>query len=211
MAKNIKRFKMNLRKKFRTYRENLDKEKKQFMDEKILQKISILNVYKSSCIVFTYVSKDIEVDTYKLMEKSWADGKKVAVPRCKPETKEMDFYIINSFDDLEKATFGLLEPITSKCEKVTDFSEGVCIVPGFCFDNMGFRLGYGHGYYDRFLQNFKGTTIGICYVGSILPKLPHGRFDKPVDILLTDRYIKEIKSKKRFLKRGSHYEKIRKN
>ncbi len=211
MAKNIKLFKMKLRSKFRTYRENLDIEKKQLMDEKILKKILILNAYKLSGFVFTYVSKDIEVDTYELIKQCWKDNKKVAVPKCKPDTKAMDFYIINSFNDLEKATFGLLEPITSKCEKPTGFSNSICIVPGFCFDNEGFRLGYGHGFYDRFLQNFQGTTIGVCYSDSIIAKLPHGRFDRPVDILLTDRYIKEINNKKRFLKRGSHYEKFRKN
>ncbi len=211
MPPNIKLFKIKLRKKWRTYRENLDAEKKQSMDEKILRKILILNAYKFSDFVFTYVSKDIEVDTYEFIKQCWRENKKVAVPKCKPETKAMDFYIINSFDNLEKSTFGLLEPIPSKCEKVTDFSKGICIVPGFCFDNEGFRLGYGHGFYDRFLQNFQGTVIGICYSDSIVRKLPHGRFDKPVDILLTDRYIKEINSKKRFFKRGNRYEKIHKN
>lgn len=213
MIKNIKIFKMTLRSKYRGYRETLDKEKKRLMDEKILKKIMILNVYKYADIVFTYVSKDIEVDTYRLMEESWQNGKKVAVPKCKPEAKAMDFYIIKSFDDLEKCTFGLLEPIASRCEKITDFSSrNVCIVPGFCFDNEGFRLGYGYGYYDRFLQNFKGTAVGICYSDSIIRRLPHGRFDRPIDILLTDTYIKEINDKKRSLKkRGDHYEKIYKN
>lgn len=203
MIRNIKLFKKNLRTKFRALRENLDKDKKQLMDEKILKNISILNIYKSSRVVFTYVSKNIEVDTHSLMEKCWKNNKKVAVPKCIPETRSMEFYIVNSFEDLEKSTFGLMEPITEKCEKVTDFSEGLCVVPGFCFDNEGFRLGYGYGYYDRFLQNFKGSTLGICYANCIIPKLPHGRFDRPVDILLTDRYIKEInnKTKRLFKKR----------
>lgn len=195
MVKNIKLFKMKLRSKFRKYRETLDKNKKKIMDEKILKNILILNAYKFANIVFTYVSKDIEVDTYEIMKKCWEDGKKVAVPKCRPQNKSMDFYIINSFDDLEKSTFGLLEPIPTKCEKVKDFSKGLCIVPGFCFDKQGFRLGYGYGYYDRFLQNFGGLILGICYEECITYKLPHGKFDKPVDILLTDRYIKEIKNK----------------
>lgn len=194
MTGNIKLFKMKLRSKFRAYRENLNKDEKQIMDEKILRNISILNIYKFSRVVLTYVSKDIEVDTYKLMKKCWKDGKKVAVPKCRPETKKMDFYIINSFEDLEKSTFGLLEPITEKCEKVTDFSKGMCVVPGFCFDQQGFRLGYGYGYYDRFLQHFEGSVLGICYSESITYRLPHGKFDKPVDILLTDKYIKEIRN-----------------
>ena len=187
MIRNIKLFKTKLRAKFRAYRESLDKNKKQLMDEKILKKILFLSAYKLSGIIFTYVSKDIEVDTYKLMEKCWEDGKKVAVPKCVTKNKSMHFYIINSFGDLEKSTFGLLEPVVSKCERVTDFSQGLCIVPGF---------------YDRFLQKFKGSTLGICYSESIVTKLPHGRFDRPVDILLTDGYIKEVNHLNRFSKRG---------
>ena len=100
--------------------------------------------------------------------------------------------IAEAFDELEKGTFGLLEPNESKCEEVRDFSEGLCIVPGFAFDFNAYRLGYGYGYYDRFLQHFGGTTVGICYSNCITPKLPHGRYDKPVDIIVTNSYIKEI-------------------
>ena len=173
MIRNIKLYKTKLRQKYRSIRERMPKDKKSVMDEKILSKICILNAYKKSDTVFTYVSKEIEVDT---------------------------------FDDLEKATFGLLEPIREKCQKVKDYSSGLCIVPGFCFDYKGYRLGYGYGYYDRFLQNFGGTTLGICYSNCIIPQLPHGRFDKHVDILLNDRYIKEIKREKKheIIKKRKH-------
>lgn len=191
--RNIKLYKTKLRTKYRTRRENMDPEKKEFLDNKILKNISILSVYKKARIVFTYYSKDIEVNTQKLIKKCWADGKTVAIPACTKETRQMDFYVIKSFDDIEKGTFGLMEPIKEKCEMVTDLSEGICIVPGFCFDNKGYRLGYGYGYYDRFLQRFHGETIGICYTDGIRSHLFHGNFDRPVDLLLTDSFIKEIK------------------
>ena len=184
---------MELRAKYRKIRENLKPEYKKIMDIKILKKILFLKKYKDASVVFTYFSKDIEVDTHKLIMHCWKDKKKVAVPACEKETRKMKFYYINSFNDLEKRTFGLLEPIESKCEEVTDFSEGICIVQGFCFDHASYRLGYGCGYYDRFLQNFGGTTIGVCYSNCIVPRLPHGRFDKPVDIVITNSYVKEIK------------------
>ena len=188
---------MRLRQKYRTLRENMKKDEKQIMDKKILDKVSILNKYKESETVFTYVSKEIEVDTWGLITKCLSENKKVAVPACIKENRTMDFYFINSKNDLEKGMFGLLEPIKEKCEKVNDFSEGLCIVPGFCFDYKGYRLGYGYGYYDRFLQRFGGTTVGICYSKYIIPQLPHGKFDRPVDILITDQYIKEIQSTKK--------------
>jgi 5-formyltetrahydrofolate cyclo-ligase len=172
----------------------MKKDEKQAMDRKILDKISILKKYKESKVIFTYISKEIEVDTSELIKKCLSENKKVAVPACNKNDRTMDFYFITSRDDLEKGTFGLWEPIKEKCERVTDFSEGLCIVPGFCFDYKGYRLGYGYGYYDRFLQHFGGTTVGLCYSKYITPQLPHGKFDRPVDVLITDQYIKEIHS-----------------
>lgn len=206
MIKNIKLYKIKLRQKYRSIREKMNKTKKLEMDKKILDKICILSAYKNNNTIFTYVSKEIEVDTIEFIKKCKQDGKKVAVPACNSQNRTMNFYYINSFDDLEKATFGLLEPIREKCELVTDFSEGLCIVPGFCFDYKGYRLGYGYGYYDRFLQHFGGITLGICYSNCITPQLPHGKFDKHVDILLNDKYIKEIKREKKYenFKKGNH-------
>ncbi len=194
MIKNIKLFKTRLRQKYRMFRENMKKDEKQNMNKKILDKILILKKYKESETVFTYVSKEIEVDTSELIVKCLKENKKIAVPACNTEDRTMDFYFIKSQNDLKKGAFGLWEPIREKCEKATDFSEGMCIVPGFCFDYKGYRLGYGYGYYDRFLQYFGGTTIGICYSKFITPQLPHGKFDRPVDVLITDQYIKQIHS-----------------
>ena len=194
MRKNKKQFKIHLRKKYRSIRENMDLKIKKIWDSKILKKITILNKYKTCKILLTYISKDIEVDTIEIIKRAWQDGKKVAVPACDKETLKMNFYEINSLEDLEKGTFGLLEPKKEICKKVEDPEDAVCIIPGFSFDQEGFRLGYGYGYYDRFLQNFKGTKIGICYNNCISAKLPHGRFDCSVDILITNAFIKEINS-----------------
>ncbi len=192
IIKNIKLFKIDLRKKYRSIRENMPADVKKAMDKKILNNFIFLSKYKESKMVFTYVSKDIEVDTFGIMQKCWEDGKTVAVPRCDTKNRAMDFYIIKSMNDLQSGTFGVLEPITSQCEKATDFSEGICIVPGFCFDTEGYRLGYGHGYYDRFLPKIKDTTVGFCYSNCLRNKLPHGKFDRSVDILITDKYIRQF-------------------
>ena len=192
MKGNMKLYKIKLREKYRQIRENLKPFYQKIMDEKILKKLTSLRKYKNSDVVFTYISKSIEVDTYGIIRKCWKDGKKVAAPACDKETRTMKFYFINSFDDLEKGTFGLLEPNEEKCKEVRDFSSGLCIVPGFAFDFKAYRLGYGYGYYDRFLQHFGGTTVGICYSNCITQNLPHGRYDKPVDIVVTNSYIKEF-------------------
>ncbi|MBR0423088.1 MAG: 5-formyltetrahydrofolate cyclo-ligase [Clostridia bacterium] len=194
MRKNMKEFKIYLRKKYRSIRENMDLKIKKIWDSKILKKVTILSRYKNCNTILTYISKDIEVDTLEIINKAWEDGKKVAVPACDKETMKMNFYEINSMDDLEKGTFGLLEPKKDICKKIEETQGTLCFVPGFSFDQEGFRLGYGYGYYDRFLQNFKGTKIGICYNNCITNKLPHGRYDCSVDILITNAFIKEIHS-----------------
>ncbi|MDD5953295.1 MAG: 5-formyltetrahydrofolate cyclo-ligase [Oscillospiraceae bacterium] len=189
---NIKEIKTSLRKKYRSYREALPTGKKNVFDASIKHNLLKLNEYKENDILFLYVSKEIEVDTYGIMAQCWQDGKTVAVPRCVPGTRDMEFYRIRQREDLEEGTFGVMEPIVSQCEKITDFSHGLCVVPGLCFDAKGFRLGYGKGYYDRFLSGFQGSTAGICYAECVQWNLPHGYFDRPVDVLVTENYIRRI-------------------
>ena len=143
--------------------------------------------------LFIYVSKPIEVDTLAVINAALANHKRVAVPRCVPDTFEMEIYYITTLSDLEKGTFGVLEPIVDKCERVGDsYGRALCVVPGLSFDAQGYRLGYGKGYYDRYLAQFRGITVGICYLGCIQWNLPHGYYDRPVDILITEKYVRRI-------------------
>jgi 5-formyltetrahydrofolate cyclo-ligase len=191
-VKNIREVKKNLRARYRKFREHMDPEQKLAKDCSIQSRLLALAEYSRADTLFTYVSKPIEVDTISLIKAAFANHKRVAVPRCVPETRGMEFYYIQSLDDLEKGTFGVLEPVPSKCQLVTDYSKGLCIVPGLCFDAQGYRLGYGKGYYDRFLADFKGDTVGICYAGCVQWNLPHGYYDKPVDLLITEKYNRRI-------------------
>lgn len=188
--KDVRSTKNNLREIFRKKRLSFTPTQKAEYDEMIFQRLCRLYQYKNASVVLCYVSKSIEVDTIKFINQALSDGKRVAVPRCIDGTRKMDFYFINSLDDLEKGSFGVYEPKTDVCTKLTDFSSGLCVVPGMSFDTGGYRLGYGKGYYDRFLSGFEGETVGICYSCCIKWNLPRGRFDKPVDILLTEKYIR---------------------
>jgi 5-formyltetrahydrofolate cyclo-ligase len=191
-VKNIKEVKINLRARYRRFREHMNPEQKIELDSTIQSRFLALSEYAGADTIFTYVSKPIEVDTIALIEAALANQKLVAVPRCVPETYDMKFYYITSLDDLERGHFGVLEPIPSKCRLTTDYSKGLCIVPGLSFDAQGYRLGYGKGYYDRFLAEFRGDTVGICYAGCVEWILPHGYYDKPVDLLITEKYIRRM-------------------
>ncbi len=188
----IKAEKTELRKTFGLSRAKLDREKKLDYDAEIQSRVLALREYIDTDIVFTYVSLDTEASTIGLIYAAWANGKRVAVPRCDPKTTQMEFYIINSFDDLETGQYNIPEPIAERCEKVTDFSHGLCVVPGLSFDAEGYRLGYGRGYYDRFLKQFRGTSVGLCYSSYVKFKLPRSEYDMPVDIISTERYLRRV-------------------
>lgn len=188
---DIRNIKNELRIQSKNIRRNLNKNKKLSMDYAIHNKFLSLNIYNRENILFTYLSKEIEVDTFNIIKSARLSNKKIAVPKCITETCDMEFYFIESLSDLAPGAFNVLEPIPSKCEIVKDFSRGICIVPGLCFDSQGFRLGYGKGYYDRFLSRFKGITVGLCYSCCTHLKFPHGKYDKQVNILITDKYIRQ--------------------
>ncbi len=188
---DIREYKRKLREKNKEIRNNLIPQDKQELDNKIFKKLISLKSYKNAKMLVTFVSTSIEVDTHRLIEHSLRQGKIVVVPKCIDGTREMDFYRIKSMSDLEVATFKVLEPIVDRCQKITNFKNSICIVPGLIFDMKGNRLGYGKGYYDRFLKNYRNTTLGVCYSFCTINKLFVGRFDKPVDFLITDKYIKK--------------------
>ena len=192
VKRNIKELKIGLRRQYRAFRENLDPVRKAEMDAAILRRVQKLSVYRRNSVLLTYVSKPIEVDTLHLIQDAIAQHKRVAVPRCVPGTREMEFYFIRSLAELSPGMFGVLEPSPEKSRKLGDLRHGLCIVPGLCFDAQGYRLGYGKGYYDRFLSRFEGQTVGICYKGCVPWNLPHGYFDRPVDLLVTEEYVRKI-------------------
>ena len=194
MKNSIKYTKDELRKKYKILRINMPEDERSLYDRKIFENLTSLYQYKNAKTILTYISIDIEVATRSLIKKAVDDGKNIAVPKCTDDFG-MDFYFINSFDDLETSTFGLLEPRTDICRKVKNYKDCLCIVPGMSFDVSGYRIGYGKGYYDRFLSEFMGTTAGLCYSNCVQWKLPRGFYDKPVDIIVTDRYFRKCSSR----------------
>lgn len=189
---DIRELKNRIRDESKLFRENLSVDKKLRLDQKIANKLLNLWYFRERELILTYVSNQIEIDTSFIINKSLEQGKKVAVPRCINGTSNMDFYIIETFEELSAGSFGILEPADCIGKKVLDYESGLCIVPALSFDENGFRLGFGKGYYDRFLSNVNVNTVGLCYDDCIYEKLPHGRYDKKVDMIVTESRIIEI-------------------
>lgn len=186
---DIREYKKALREKYKELRRQMPTEEKSCRDTEILDRVLSSDAYKKANIVLTYVSTDIEVDTSELIKKAIEDKKRVAVPRCVSGTRDMDFYFIKSTDDLEKGTFSVMEPVPSKCVKAYAYETALCIIPGLSFDMKGYRLGYGKGYYDRFLSAHpKLIKMGICYCSCTVSELIHGRYDVCADLIVTEKY-----------------------
>ena len=187
---DIRPLKTALRQKYRTIRLQMPTDVRATADERIADRVRSLRQYQSCSMLLTYVSTDIEVDTLHIIDTALQDGKTVAVPRCVDGTRLMEFYRILSIDELHAGSFGVREPAADPDRLISDFSSSMCIVPAFSYDWRGYRLGYGKGYYDRFLANYSGDIIGICYSNCVQRSLPHGRYDRRVKLLVTEKYIR---------------------
>ena len=165
---------------------------KSLADRKIAEYFINSPFFNNFDIYLCFVSVGSEVDTSVIIDKLLSVGKKVAVPNCKDGT--MDFYLINSTDDLIDGAYGIPTADIEKASKITDFSRSFCIVPALSFDKNGCRLGYGGGYYDRFLCDKSIDTLGLCFEDCISEKLPAEKHDIKINSVLTEigfRYLKE--------------------
>lgn len=186
---DIRGYKQDLRSRSKERRRSMPKAEKQALDLAIAENVRRLKEYRPSKTILIYMSTPIEVDTIQIIKNAWEDGKRVAVPRCIPETRNMEFHYIDNLDCLSVGSFSVLEPDPS-LPIVTDFSGCLMIVPGMHFDMKGYRIGYGKGYYDRYMVRFAGISAGICYSSELKPFLYHGKYDRHVDIVVTDKRIK---------------------
>lgn len=177
--------KAELRKHYKYIRVKMSDQDKKEKDFRIFENFIGLDEYKKSKEILVYVSSSIEVDTRMIIDKCWIDGKAVLAPRCVPDSNEMSFYEIKSFDDLKQGAFGIYEP-NQGCRSYESFEHPCCIVPGLAYDKAGYRLGFGKGFYDRFLSHFNGKQIGVCYSNCICDSLPNEKYDIAVDIVVTD-------------------------
>lgn len=101
----------------------------------------------------------------------------------------MTYHLVNSVDELLPGAYKIPEPHARKPEYKDD-GKALCLVPALVYDTDGYRLGYGKGYYDRYLTNFSGSTAGVIYSDFICDRVPRGRFDLAVEILVTEKGVR---------------------
>ena len=179
--------KQRLREERLAVREALSEQERSVLDDLITQKLLATSEYAEASTVLTYVSVSSEVSTRMFIERALRDGKAVAVPRCLPGHC-LEFVAIASLEQLVAAPFNLLEP-AKELPAVTEDQKNnsICIVPALLVDTKGYRLGYGAGFYDRFLSTYPGKKICLAYQQNLSQTmLPHTAFDVAVDVVITE-------------------------
>lgn len=139
--------------------------------------------------IFLYFPIGSEVATQTIFEESIKRGKKVAFPKCIDVNGNMKFCFVNSFDELKEGMYGIYEPDLYVSDTAIPKSDSLIIVPALAFDIEGYRLGYGKGYYDKYLSGYPCKTAGLAFDECVCHKLPHEIFDKKIDFLFTDKEI----------------------
>ncbi len=186
----IKEEKALLRRSCARRRDGIDPMERQARDEKIVAFCQSLAVFRYAEKVLCYHPIRSEVDMSFLMEAALAAGKEVYLPLVhKEEEGKMTFHRILSFDDLEKGSFGVMEPKATLPLWQEDARSAVCFIPALAYAKDGYRLGYGKGYYDRFLSHFSGSKVGLTYSELFLACVPHNRFDCRADLVVTEKGV----------------------
>jgi 5-formyltetrahydrofolate cyclo-ligase len=182
--------KAEIREKCRILRAAIKAPEKERMDALIFENLVSLPEFSACSLLLTYVSVGDEPDTRAIIDFALKSGRAVAVPRCLTGRDELEFYIIDKLDSLKCGKSGLYEPEPDAYKRIEKTAGGLCLLPGLCFDKNGGRLGYGRGYYDRFLDGFCGVAAGLCLSPLLSGEnLPCGPFDRPVELIVTDKGI----------------------
>ena len=160
----------------------ISQEQKQFIDQALTEQLLQHPFYQEAKVIATYLSFPHEFQTQELIEQALKDGKKVLIPKTYPKGR-MNFVVYDP-QQLVKTSFGLLEP-QGDLEVVDASQIDLIHVPGLAFTREGYRIGYGGGYYDRYLKHFTGHTLSTVYPCQIRDFIPEDH-DIPVQEVLID-------------------------
>ena len=189
---NIDIRKTERRRELKKARAALPDETRNQMDAAIAQRVMALPEYESADLVLPYLSFGAEIDTRAIIRDAWSRGKTVALPRCVEGTRLMRWYRVDSFDGLVTSRFGVDEPAEDPQLLVdpNDAAHALALVPGLEFDRLGYRLGYGGGFYDTFLSEFSGASVGLCRAPFLRDEpIERGEYDLAAGIVVTDEQV----------------------
>lgn len=180
--------KNELRQKYRALRDSFGEEFIERASKLACENLADCKEFIDADMVLLYYPIKNEISPKPIFELCLKMGKTVAFPVCQNDSSALLFKKISSLDSLTRSSFGLLEPNES-CETVNPSEKTFCIVPALAFSRDGHRLGYGKGFYDRFLANFKGKSAGFSYSALVCDTFPHDEHDIPLNMIVTESEV----------------------
>ena len=173
--------KKELRRSIRERKRAMTEEEIVSRSEKLGELFLSSEAYKKAKTIYGYLPYNQEVRTVPMLEQALKDGKRVAVPKCYGD--EMKFIFMDDLSKVEKGYAGIPEPIAD--DPVADDTTALVLMPGMAFDPQGHRIGYGGGFYDKFLAAEPNhPTLALCYEFQMLPQLETEAHDIPVDYVI---------------------------
>lgn len=156
----------------------------------IVRHLKEVREIREAYTLMVFLNFGSEVLTDELILWGWDAGKRIVVPLCHPESREMTPCLLGGFNELETGNYGIREP-RADLRRVAPFEEiDAVLVPAVAFDRRGYRVGYGGGYYDRFLPKVpRAAQIGAVFACQIVPEVPTGRYDMQVERVVTEEGI----------------------
>jgi len=181
--------KKKLRQSILKKRDAIDINTKTIWDNQIFSSFINSNHYQNASTIFTFVSFGSEVDTHKIIKFALSDNKIICVPKTSKKNG-IEVFRINGFDDLEVGYFKILEPIAN-CEKISPAKIDFILMPGLAFNRVGDRIGYGGGFYDRFLLNISTSVdkIALAYHFQVVEDIPTTENDIKIDGIITNKEV----------------------
>lgn len=171
-----------LRELLKKQRDGLDPDLVQMWNQELHHRFWQLPQYQDAEVIMVYLSFGSEIDTWPLLRRAWEDGKRTAVPKVRKYPKEMFAVEVYGSEDLEPSFWGIYEPISD--EVLDPALIDLIVVPALAFNSQGYRIGYGGGYYDRFLPQVRGCKVGMCFPPFLREDLPVFPWDQKVDLVI---------------------------
>ena len=173
--------KLQLRRSIRERKRAMTEEEIVSRSEKLCALFLASDAYKNAQTIYGYLPYNQEVRTVPMLEQALKDGKKVAVPKCYGD--QMEFIYLDDLTKVEKGYANIPEPIAD--EPIARDKSALVLMPGLAFDRDGHRIGYGGGFYDKYLSAEPGhPTLALCYEFQMLPHLETEEHDIPVDTVI---------------------------
>ena len=183
--------KLDLKRRLRAERIQMSERAVREKSLRIYRRLIDMPAYQLARCIACYVSIKNEVDTRTVIQRAIGSGKQMGVPITREEGG-MDFQAIAGLSDLRPVHYGLREPVQNPKMVLLPHTIDLILIPGIAFDRLGYRIGSGGGYYDRFLVRTEAVRIGLSYGFQIIDRMPAEPHDVKMDLIITENEVIRI-------------------